>query len=357
MNGFDRGGAELSLPRLIDGRLFAGFEVEVVALIRGHGGLEAEITAKGISPIILVDERRMSAKGLGLAVFRLFRHMLHSRPDIVVLSLPQANIAGRVIGSLLGLKVISFEHNTVLAKPVYETLFRLTARAVDVIFVDCAQTGIEVRRKFYAKKKIPQFIVPLKHFVTPPSPAAVFPSARPRIVTVGRLTHQKNQGLLIETVSHLSREGLEIDLDIIGEGDLRRALGTLAREKSVSHLVNFPGFVPEWWLRNHYDAFVLTSSHEGLCIVALEAMWAGIPLIATRVGGIQDYGTANNMMILPERPTTIQLGTAIRRVVTDPGYAGQLAENAQVTIEERFSTEAANREYQRVNDAIRRLVP
>ncbi len=73
----------------------------------------------------------------------------------------------------------------------------------------------------------------------------------------------------------------------------------------VADRVEFPGFAPNWASRRA-DLFVLSSHHEGLCLVVLEAMQAGIPVAAPIIGGLHDYATEETVRVMADvQPRTI----------------------------------------------------
>ena len=86
-------------------------------------------------------------------------------------------------------------------------------------------------------------------------------------------------------------------MTLFGEGALRRDLEAVARQAGLGELVSMPGHTPQWW-RTPADLFVLASRHEGLCIAALDAMAAGLPVAAPAVGGLVDYGPAAEALVL-----------------------------------------------------------
>lgn len=352
VNAFNLGGAEIGLKTLVQGGLFDGFDLTVASLIRGSGELIPELQRDGVEPLILVDRPRMRALDLVRASARLFSYISKERPDIVVLSLPQANIIGRIIASALGTKVvISFEHNTHLANKLYEWMFQITSPLVDIMFSDSPLTETVVQQRLYLRRPKYRHIVPLISFgeSTPPPHR---PSPRPfRLVSAGRLTPVKNHRVLVQALRVLRGRGIEAHAEILGEGPLHRELTDLARNEGVQDLLSMPGFVSNWTAHNSYDAFVLTSLHEGLCIVALEAMHAGIPVVAPRVGGICDYGSDDNMIILDDRsPETI--ADAIEQMIAHPDAAWERSVSAQETVRRLYGAESVRRAYAAINKSM-----
>ncbi len=117
-------------------------------------------------------------------------------------------------------------------------------------------------------------------------------SHRPlRLITVGRLHPIKGYAMLLRACSALRDHGLDWTLDLIGDGPERARLNALARELMIADRVRFHGALPPEQTRERYrsaDIMVMSSFMEGVPVVLMEAMAAGLPVIATRVGGIPE---------------------------------------------------------------------
>jgi glycosyltransferase involved in cell wall biosynthesis len=354
LNAFDRGGAELGLVFLARKGFFAPFDARVVAICRGEGGLERELAASGLRPEALSPSARMTWQYMAAALPRLVGLLRRERPAILVLSLPQANIIGRLAASLTGVPVvISFEHNTRLSRRLFELCYLLLSPRVDMMFADCARTA-EVARRRYLGRRLRHFVVPLCSFSRQPArrPSNIPPLCSAlRVASVGRLTRTKNHRCLIEAVALLHRQGIAVSAEIFGDGPLRHELQALATARGISKMVDFRGFVAHWWERSDANVFVVTSLHEGLCIVTLEAMWAGIPVIAPSSGGIVDYGTDANMFLLPDlEPKT--LADRLRDVMEAPESAARRAGAARRTVAEMFSDDVVAEKLRDISDRL-----
>ena len=352
INSFDRGGAEAGLVSLVSGGLFAHSRLVIVALARGSGGLETRLVEMGHSPEILVDRARMRARDLPTILLRLRRVIAKARPHIVIASLPQANLLAR-IGVLFDKSVtfVSFEHNSHLAKRVYEIGYRLTSWRVDWLFADADSTMRTAGERLYLRKPAKQTVVPLVSFGSPanrsyvPTPDGVF-----RVVNAGRLTSIKNQAALIEAIAMLKRSNRKVSLTLFGEGPEREAYESLARRLGVAAHVHFAGYVADW-SRNAADLFVLASKHEGLCMVVLEAMHAGIPVAAPIIGGLRDYAAPGLVREL-SMVNASTIAQAIGNAMKDVAASQATARKAAVMIDSRFGVQPVRETYRTVNEAL-----
>jgi glycosyltransferase involved in cell wall biosynthesis len=134
-------------------------------------------------------------------------------------------------------------------------------------------------------------------------------------------------------------KGLPVRAVIVGEGPERPALEALAAELGLTDQVRFFGAHPEAGrLFRAFDAFVLSSRSEGTPITLLEAMSAGVPVVATSVGGIPDVLTEQEAWLVPpENPPA--LGAAIMEALDHPDAARRKAAAATRRLEDQFGAE------------------
>lgn len=350
INNFNRGGAELGLIHLVRNGAFSGCDLKVVSVVRGSGEPLAELAQLGVKIDCLSPRKRMRTLDWLLSLPRILAALMGYRPDFVMLSLPQANIAGRMAvaaAKLLGQKptVISFEHNTHLSKPIFERLYRLTSGVVNWLVADCEATAAEARARLYRSAPEKVIILPLVSFSPISDPEARRGgSERPfTLLSAARLTPVKNQGAIIRAVHLLKSRGIAVGLKLFGEGRCGQSYADLVRSLSLQDEVSLLGYC-ERWTEHPADAFIVASLHEGLCISALEAMSRGLPVIATRVGGLTDYGDAAQVVFVNE-PSPEELASAIASLIDNPRRRGAMAEAGYRMINSRFSEEQIRRAY------------
>nr|WP_316639056.1 glycosyltransferase family 4 protein [uncultured Roseateles sp.] len=110
----------------------------------------------------------------------------------------------------------------------------------------------------------------------------------PVLLSVGNLVELKGHDLAIKALATISADHPAAQLVIVGEGEERSNLETLATKLGLSHRVRFAGAIPNLQLAAWYsaaDVLILASSREGWANVLLESMACGTPVVATRVGG------------------------------------------------------------------------
>lgn len=115
---------------------------------------------------------------------------------------------------------------------------------------------------------------------------AVRPAGVPRLVFVGSLTSRKQPGLLIEVLAAQRAQGLDVTLDLIGDGPLRPAMQTLVDRLGLGPAVRLHGFLADpMTVVAAGDVFVLPSLSEGMSRAALEALHLGVPCVMRDVDG------------------------------------------------------------------------
>jgi glycosyltransferase involved in cell wall biosynthesis len=113
-----------------------------------------------------------------------------------------------------------------------------------------------------------------------------------RIASVGGLRHQKGIAHLVKAVASLVGAGLDLNLEIAGDGPLRAELEDLVVACGLESRCRFLGLVPRSQVFDLYrnsDLAVVSSLHETFCLAAAEALAHGIPVVTTRCGGPEHF--------------------------------------------------------------------
>jgi glycosyltransferase involved in cell wall biosynthesis len=165
------------------------------------------------------------------------------------------------------------------------------------------------------------------------------------LVIVGRLELVKGHHLAIDAVAS---DGMSADvhLHILGAGPREQELQALAKQRGVMQRVHVLGF-----RRNiydyiaHCDTLLMPSLHEGLPYTLLEAMALGVPVIASRVGGLAETIQDENTGLLIPPGDVKALAQAIARLRRDAMLRRQLGQNAQHLQRDHYSLEVMTARY------------
>jgi glycosyltransferase involved in cell wall biosynthesis len=159
----------------------------------------------------------------------------------------------------------------------------------------------------------------------------------PLVLTVARLHEQKGIDVLLEAVPKIPTAHFAI----AGDGPERGRLEKLARDLGVEKRVRFLGprsDIPALLLAS--DLFVLPSRYEGFPLALLEAMAAEVPVVATRIAGVDELVVDGQNGNLVEAGDSAGLGTAITNLLADPGRRKALATRGHELVLQRYGAEA-----------------
>jgi glycosyltransferase involved in cell wall biosynthesis len=158
------------------------------------------------------------------------------------------------------------------------------------------------------------------------------------IVQIARLAWDKGQEILVRALPGIVRSVPNVRALFVGEGPILPGLLDLARTLGVQDRLEFIGRQtathPYLGMAN---VFVFPSVVEGLGIALLEAMAMGLPIVASRTGGILEVATDGSDALLVPPGDAGALADAIVRLHADPSLARRLGSRAQQTVEARFS--------------------
>jgi len=165
------------------------------------------------------------------------------------------------------------------------------------------------------------------------------------LLIVGRLEPVKGHHLAIEAMSS-SNISHNVHLHVLGEGPRRQELESYAEARGVADRVHFLGFRRNIYdYLSHCDGLLMPSLHEGLPYTLLESMALGIPVIASRVGGLAEVVSDGVSGVLISRGNSAELAEAISRLHRDPELASRLGDAARRLQRERYSLDAMTGAY------------
>jgi glycosyltransferase involved in cell wall biosynthesis len=339
-----RGGAEKVLVDLVLGLDRTRFNVSVCAT-RSAGNYQPLLDQAGVLTHILGRQSTWEIDKLA-DLIRLFRrekvHILHTH-------LFGSNTWGRILGRLAGVPVI-IAHEHWSSKPQREIwldklLYRLSDR---ILVASKASRQVVMKAEGIPSRYITVVYngVDVEQFAPRPDGPEVrrelgIPPHAAVVGTLGRLSADKGgQDDLLRAVASLVTAPGDVHLLVIGDGPLRAELERLSADLSIAPHVTFAGqrTGPEVGrLLGAMDMFVLPSLREAFPVALLEAMAAGLPVVATRVGGIPEVvdDEVNGLLVSPGDITTLRLG--IQRLLGDKGLAARLAGAGRERVITHFS--------------------
>ena len=293
--GLYGGGAERVAVNLAKGMARRSYAIDLVV-----AEAEGPYLAEGLNPVRLVElnSRHLPILRTMASLPALVRYLRRERPA-ALLSVLHGNFVALWARHLAGipLRLVISEHNTFSIRTRTLSRFHrwLTPQLVKRFYPWA--DGIVAVSKGVADDLTQVVDLPEGHIriiynpiITPELRAKAqmplehpwYQSGEPPVVVaVGRLTEQKDFSSLLKAFAQVQR-ARPVRLIILGEGEERRALEMLVRQLGLSEDVSLPGFVanPYPYLV-HASLFVLSSRWEGLPTVLVEALYCGVPVVAT----------------------------------------------------------------------------
>ena len=159
------------------------------------------------------------------------------------------------------------------------------------------------------------------------------------LLSVGSLIRRKGMDLLIETVARLHGNEKKVTLVIVGDGEERESLAQLITERHLQKHVFLAGesTLTGGWLRGGADIFISAAREEAFGLVLAEAGWAGLPVIATAVGGVAEVVQDRHTGILVPPDDVNALAHGIKLLQDNLVLREQLGQQGQARVCAQFS--------------------
>jgi glycosyltransferase involved in cell wall biosynthesis len=220
---------------------------------------------------------------------------------------------------------------------IYLTLERALVSRTDLILFESAYA----RDMFHARIGTPAALVRVVHNgVSAPEFAPVAPDAGATdLVFVGELRKLKGVDVLIEALAMLAAAGMPVSATIVGAGPEADAFTALAQARGIIASVRFPGALPARAAFARGRLLIVPSRAESLPYIVLEAAAAGMPMLATNVGGIPEIYGPQSARLLPPGDAAA-LAAAIKAALADPAGGRDAAATLQKRVRAQFSAEA-----------------
>ena len=353
VHGLETGGAEMMVLHLARELDRAGHPVRVVSLHGDETDVAGLMRRAGIDVVALNKAGGPDPR----TVLRLRAQMRDFSPTVVHTHLPVLEYvlpAARLYGRRVG--IIHTVHNLARAETRHRVLRAVNRRAFSHGVVPVALNE-EVRSSICREYALPPSAVPvvgngidLDAFRGPQRRG--LRGAGARLLCVARLAPAKNHALLLQTVARLVESGRDVSLTLVGDGPLRGRLEELARELGISERVRFAGRrtdTPAFY--RDCDLFVLLSDYEGMPMSIIEAMASGLPVVATRAGGVGELVDDGVSGALVEADAAAA-AEAIAAICDDPALYARLSAGA-VRTSSRYSATAMMEKYVGLYDRYR----
>ena len=353
----DLGGAEqvvLNLVRKLDR---ARFE-PIVCCLNEKGRYADQVERQGIRVIAL----RKCPKFDPFLIPKLVSLIKTEGVDLIHTHLFTGNLWGRIAARIAGVPVISTEHGMDTWRGPFELTLDQWLAQVNrrVIFVS------EGVKRFYSERnpslqgkgRVLHNGIEVEDFGLRSLKNAVLAELgigqnRKVVGIVGRLVPEKAHEDFLRAIQLLLRNESNVTGLIVGEGERESFLREKVRELGIEKKVVFAGFRQDLdRLYSALDVFVICSVREGFPLTILEAMAAGVPIVATRVGGILESirDREEGLLVSPGNPEG--LADSIASLLNDSSQRERLIRNARSLVRSRFSAEKMVKDHEALYEEV-----
>ncbi|ADA66512.1 glycosyl transferase group 1 [Thermotoga petrophila RKU-10] len=354
------GGAEKLVSDMVEFADRSRFDVAVMRITGTDSFLVEKLTSKGYQVYtIVLDYEAIAPSKVIRRLLRAIKNMRRTynllreiRPDIIHSHLSALRIA--LIPALLcRIPVKVHTIHTVAekdAKGITRFFNRIAFKFFGFVPVSISQEVAESVKKLYGRKISTPVIyngIDVQKFSID-QPKRV-DRDKTILINVARLSREKNHALLVRAFSKAVQSCPNLELWLVGDGELRRDIEELVKQLGLEEKVKFFGVrsdVPE--LLSQADIFVLSSDYEGSGLVVAEAMAAGLPVIATAIGGIPEILEGGRAGILVPPKDVDALAKAIVELARDEKKRAELSDYGRKLVAERFDIRRTVREYEKL---------
>ena len=328
VDSLDTGGAERHVADLAAALVARGDAVTVACSVAGPLAPPLERLHVDVRPLL----GRLVKRRASLRYARALRRLLHTESfDVVHAHVYASAVAAAIATAGTGVPLIVTEHTEGCWKRRrHHRASRLTyRRAARVIAVSAAVRDLLVQRSGVRPEKVvcvPNAIVPAPSLPRR-RPERRARGGRPLVGRVARLQPEKAVDVFLEAAARVAPVVPEARFLVVGDGPARAELERLASSLGLDGHVRFLGLRAD--ARDviaRLDVLVVSSRSEGTPLVALEAMEAGVPVVATAVGGLPDQIEHGRTGLLVPPDDAEALGAALVELLADPGRARVLGE-------------------------------
>jgi glycosyltransferase involved in cell wall biosynthesis len=340
VDSLEVGGAERHVVDLALALRRKGHEVVVACSVAGSLAEPFEAAGVTVRPLT----RRLVKRRVSVAYARGIKRLLEERRfDLVHAHIFASTVAAAIATRWTGVPLVVTEHTeaswqTWRARWVSRWVYRQAERMIAV------STPIEQRLTQRGGippnlvTLIPNAVIPASD--DPPEVAGTLPDGwleRPLIGVIARLQPEKGVANFLEAVARVSRISPEARFIVVGDGPLREELLGLAKRGALRERVRFLGYRADARaLVGLLDVLVVPSLTEGSPLIVLEAMAAGVPVVASAVGGIPDqirHGE-EGLLVPPDDPDA--LAEKLWELLRDPIRARRLGKAGRRRAENEF---------------------
>ena len=339
VDSLDVGGAERHVADLALALGHEGHGPEVACSVAGP--LSARLDGAGV-PVRPLVGRLVKRRASAAYAHRLRRLVREGRFDLVHAHVYASTVAAAVATLGAGIPLVVTEHTEASWQGPGARLLNgwVCRRARRVIAVSDA-----IRRRAIERDRVPpERVTVVPNSVAPTAAPEHSPPdipdglrGRPLVGVVARHQPEKGVQTFLKAAARVALRFPEVRFLVVGDGPLRGELEFLAERVGLSGRAYFLGFRSDAAsIMRSLDVLVVPSRTEGSPLVTLEAMAAGVPVVASAVGGIPDQIRHESEGLLVPSGDPVALSDALLRLLGDPGFGRALGEAGRLRAATEF---------------------
>lgn len=319
--------------------------------------------ARGVQPVIVPElGRSLNPVNDFITIRKLVRLMREFQPDVVHTHTAKAGFTGRIAARIAGVPVVVHTfHGHVFhgyfSAPMTWTFIqieRLAARLSDTLIVLTEGLRRELSEQYRVARKRKFTVLPLgldlEPFAAQPRKTGIFrlkykiPADAPLIGLVGRLTAVKNHALFLEAAARVRRAIPDVHFVIVGDGELRADIERQIEALDLRDCVTLTGWITDTApVYADLDVLAISSVNEGTPVTVIEGLTAGVPVVATAVGGLPDLLEGGALGALVPSGDAAALANALIHAIEQPPTPEQIG-RAQRTMIDQYGIDRLARD-------------
>lgn len=362
ISSLNSGGAERVATTLCNAWVARHDSVTLVPTFSGGGdhfyALNERVELTYLSS--LVPLRAGSGKRYVARLLALRRLIRERKPDVVISFLPNVNIAALAATAFTGVPCIVCERSDPSNRPlglIWRMACRSLYRFADLVAVQTKAVASSIHKVYGGLRRVAVVPNPLPQDLLQISSCDSPSNQRYTLLSLGRLSKEKQVGQIIESFATLAVKFPLWDLHIYGEGPARDELSARIEALGLQQRILLKGRTSEpWKVMARADAFVMNSRYEGFPNALLEAMGVGLPCVSSDCSSGPSEISANGQYALLFEPgDQVGLAAALAQVMADEGLRARLGRQARESVIERYSLSAVLRIWDEFFSTVRRV--
>ncbi|GAX60361.1 glycosyl transferase, group 1 [Candidatus Scalindua japonica] len=335
----------------------AGYETSVLTCLLSPEDPACEVY-HGVKFFRILRYRILGSRILGIihmatvGYLRILLHLRYTKPDIIVGMMLDYGTISAFMGSLLGIKSITNAQGSDVDEVVttfrkLETLYALKKNNI----VTTTNTEFKEKLLLRWKRKIILWPNILDENLIPETKSVSLNYGFFNIVAVGRLV--RINGIETKGIGHIIKamQGLErCNLYIFGDGPLASEYKELIKELNLEDNIILCGHQSREIMLNYFksaNVLVFPSLTEGLSMTVIEAMYSGLPVISTKVGGQADHIKDGINGFFVEKASSQSIKDKIKYLMANPDVLKTVSRNAKSYYNEHFSFKAFTKSFEK----------